>query len=66
MRKGTHGPLRTGGGHRQRPRAFLPFGPHPLVWGNVNGVSDRIVADGQAQVCNGAQAILLHEDVLRL
>lgn len=45
-------------------RAFLPFGSHPLVRGNVNGVSDGIVTDGQAQVCDGAHAILLHQDVL--
>lgn len=47
-------------GQGQRLRAFLPFGPHPLIWGNVNGVSDGIMTDSQAQVCNGTHAIFLH------
>ena len=64
MGKGTQVLLGTRVGQWQRPRAFLPFGSHPLIWGNVNGVSDRIMADSQAQVCNGAHAIFLHQDVL--
>lgn len=64
MGKGTHVPLGTRVGQRQRPGAFLPFGPHPLIWGDVDGVRDRVMADSQAQVCNGAHAILLHQDVL--
>lgn len=64
MGEGAHELLSTKVRQGQRPRAFLPFGSHPLIWGNVNGVSDRIMADGQAQVCYGAHAIFLHQDVL--
>lgn len=45
---------------------FLPFGSDPLVWCDVNGVGDRVVPDGQAQVSDGTRAILLHQDVLGL
>ena len=58
------GLLSTSVGQGRRPRAFLPFGSHPLVGGNVNGVRDCIVTDSQAQVCDGTHAIFLHQDVL--
>lgn len=64
MGRATHGLLGTSVGHRQRPRAFLPFGSHPLIWSNVNGISDRIVTDSQTQVCDGAHAVFLHQDIL--
>lgn len=44
----------------------LPFGSHPLVGGNVNGVCDSIVTHSQAQVCDGTHAVFLHQNVLGL
>jgi hypothetical protein len=44
----------------QKSSGFLPFCSHPLIWGNVNGVSDCIMTDRQAQVCDGTHAIFLH------
>ena len=64
MGQGTQGLFSTSAGQGHRPWAFLPFSSHPLVRGNVNGVRDRIMTDSQTQVCNGAHAIFLHQDVL--
>lgn len=61
---GARARLGTRAGQSQRPKAFLPFGPHPLIRGNVDGVRDCIMADSQAQVCDGTHAIFLHQDVL--
>lgn len=59
-----HGTGRQGGKRGLGPRDFLPFGSHPLIWSNVYGIGDCIVADCQAQVCNGTHAVLLHQNVL--
>lgn len=43
---------------------YLPFGAHALVGSDIDGVRDGLVADGQAQVGDGAHPVLLHQDVL--
>lgn len=43
---------------------LLPFGAHALVWGDVDGVCDGLMTDGQAQVSYGAHPVLLNQDVL--
>lgn len=43
----------------------LPLRAHALVGSDVDGVRDGLVADGQAQVSDGAHAVLLNQDVLR-
>lgn len=63
---GTDGILSRSCLARAESQALLPFGPHPLIRGNVNGVSDCIVTDSQAQVCYGTHAIFLHQNVLWL
>lgn len=43
-----------------------PLGAYALVGGDVDGVRQRLVADGQAEVGDGAQEVLLDQDILRL
>lgn len=43
---------------------FLPFGSNPLVRGDVDGVCDGVMPDGQAEVSNGTRAVLLHQNIL--
>lgn len=43
-----------------------PLGSDPLAGRDVDGVRGGVVADSQAQVSDGAGAVLLHQDVLGL
>lgn len=43
-----------------------PLGAHALVGGDVDGVRQRLMADGQAEVGDGAHEVLLDQDILGL
>lgn len=43
----------------------VPLGAHPLIRGDVNSISDGLVAYGQAQVRYSTGAILLYQDIFR-
>lgn len=42
----------------------LPFGPHSVIWSDVDSVSGRVMADSQTQVGDAAGPVLLHQNVL--
>lgn len=41
----------------------VPFGAHPLIRGDVDRISDRLVAYSETQVGYSAGAILFYQDV---
>lgn len=43
-----------------------PLGAHPLIGGDVDCVSGRVMTDSQTQVSDSTGAVLLHKDVLGL